>query len=251
VERALFLNRLDGVLPDGVDRLYFGAEFCPWLFPSAEAVRAARAAARTAGLRFTLATPVLVESFLPRLRCTLEEILPEFAVGDEVLISDWGALATVRAVAPSLPVLLGRALSGQKRGPQILDLDLAADVLDYFRQGSWYADEALALLCEEGIARVELDNLLQGVAPVPHSLRGSLHVPYAMVTSSRNCPFRQGDGAEGCAAGCGEAFTLVGAESRVPLLQRGNTQFLHHDSLPANLSALGIDRVVRHPELPC
>jgi len=251
VERAIFLNRLDGDLPDGIDRLYFGAEFCPWLFPPAEAVAAARAAARAAGLRFTLATPVLVEAFLPRLRRTLEEVLPEFATGDEVLISDWGALATVRDVAPSLPVLLGRALSGQKRGPQILDLDFAAGALDYFRQGSWYAAEAVALLREEGITRVELDNLLQGVAPLPTSLRGSLHTPYAMVTSSRNCPFRQGSGAEGCAAGCGEVFTLTSAESRVPLLQRGNTQFLRHDPLPGNLATLGIDRIVQHSELPC
>jgi len=148
-------------------------------------------------------------------------------------------------------VILGRTLSGQKRGPQVLDLDLAEGSLDYFRQGSWYAAEALALLREEGIARVELDNLLQGVAPLPPGLGGSLHIPYAMVTSSRNCPFRQGSGAEGCAAACGEVFTLVSAESRVPLLQRGNTQFLRHDHLPVNLSALGIDRVVEHPALPC
>jgi len=251
MERALFLNRLDRELPAGIDRLYFGAEFCPWLFPPEEAAVAAVAAARAAGLRFTLATPVLVEPFLPRLRRTLETLLPQFTAGDEVLISDWGALASVRAVAPSLPVILGRTLSGQKRGPQILDLDLADGALDYFRQGSWYAAEALALLHEEGIARVELDNLLQGVAPLPPTLRGSLHIPYAMVTSSRNCPFRQGNGAGGCAAGCGEVFTLASAESRVPLLQRGNTQFLRHDHLPVNLSALGIDRVVEHPELPC
>lgn len=251
MENALFLNRLEGALPPAIDRLYFGSEFCCWTFPPAAAVAAARAAARASRLSFTLATPVLVEAFLPRLRRTLQEVLPLLAAGDEVLISDWGALALVREIAPSLPVILGRTLSGQKRGPQILDLDLAGPALDYFRQGSWYAGEALALLAEVGIARVELDNLLQGIAPLPVGLVASLHLPFAMVTSSRNCPYREGDGASGCAAGCGEVFTLTSEQSRLSLLQRGNTQFLRHEQLPENLAALGVDRLVRHPFLPC
>jgi len=251
VERAIFLNRLTKPLPGEIDRLYFGAEFCPWTFPSAAAGRGALAAARAAGLSFTLATPVLVEAFLPALRQALEELLPLFVAGDEVLISDWGALAMVRQIAPAAPVILGRTLSGQKRGAQILDLDLAGPARDYFRQGSWYAAEAQALLAESGIDRVELDNLLQGIAPLPASLRASLHVPYAMVTSSRNCPYRQGNGAQGCAAGCGEVFVLDTAQSRLPLLQRGNTQFLQNDRLPEELAALGVDRLVKHPAVPC
>lgn len=251
MESALFLSRLEEALPPEIDRLYFGSEFCPWTFPPAADVAAAHAAARAACLRFTLATPVLVEAFLPRLRHTLQEVLPLFAGGDEVLISDWGALAMIREIAPSLPVVLGRTLSGQKRGAQILDLDLAGPALDYFRQGSWYANEALALLAEVGIARVELDNLLQGIAPLPVGLVASLHIPFAMVTSSRNCPYREGDGASGCTAGCGEVLTLTGEQSRLPLLQRGNTQFLRHEQLPENLAALGVDRLVRHPFLPC
>lgn len=248
---AFFLNRLEGALPPEIDRLYFGSEFCSWAFPPAVTLAAAYAAARAAGLSFTLATPVLVEGFLPRLRHTLKEVLPLFAEGDEVLISDWGALDLIREIAPSLPVILGRALSGQKRGPQILDLDLAGPALDYFRQGSWYAEEALALLAEVGIARVELDNLLQGIAPLPVGLSASLHLPYAMVTSSRNCPYREEDGASGCAAGCGEVLTLTSEQCRLPLLQRGNTQFLLHDRLPENLAALGVNRLVHHPFLPC
>jgi hypothetical protein len=75
-------------------------------------------------------------------------------------------------------------------------------------------------------------------------------MPYAMVASSRNCPFRRSGSAEPCPQPCGEVFTLVSAESPEPLLQGGNTQFLRVERLPVDLPMLGIDRVVEHLELP-
>lgn len=249
-ESALFLNRIGGPLPTGYDRLYFGAEFCPWMLPQPAAAVAACRAAHQLGWRFTLATPVLAEPVLPRLRILLAALAAEFGPGDEVLISDWGALEPVRELLPSLPVLLGRALSGQKRGPRILDLSLTAEQRAYFQRGNWYGRQASALLGELDIARVELDNLLQGLAPLPDGLAGSLHYPFAMVTSSRNCPFRQEPQATGCAARCGEVFSLQTEQTPVPLLQCGNTQFLQNQALPADLPALGIDRLVHHPLLP-
>lgn len=251
MEQALFLNRLQQPLPSGYARLYFGAEFCPWRFPPVEEIAAAVALAHGAGWSFTLATPVVAERFRPQLRRTFESILPHLHADDEVMISDWGALVPLRQMSFSGTLVLGRVLSGQKRGPQILDLELSPEQRDYFRQGSWYAAEAVALLREEGIARVELDNLPQGLAPLPDLLRGSLHTPYAMVTSSRNCPFRSGPGDNGCAAACGEVFTLTTPQSRLPLYQGGNTQFLLLPDLPADLGALGLDRIVHHPALPC
>lgn len=250
VQQALFLERVTAALPDGFDRLYCGAEFCPWLFPNAAELETALTAARTAGLPLTVVTPVIAEAFLPRLRSTLATILPQLRSEDEVVISDWGALAMIREITPHLPVVLGRVLSGQKRGPQILDLDLSPEQLDYFRQSAWSGHEAQALLAESGIRRIELDLPPQGLAPLPAGLTGSLHTPFAMVASSRNCPFRTGSGDTGCAATCGEVFTLTTPQSRLPLLQCGNTQFLRSDTPPDNLSQLGIDRIVIHTRLP-
>lgn len=250
MERALFVNRLAGELPAGYDRLYCGAEFCPWMLPSPASLRGALRAARAAGMTFTLATPVLLETSFTPLRRSLEELLPELGPEDEVLISDLGALELVRELAPQQTVILGRVLSGQKRGPQILDLDLSAADRAYFREGSWYATEARALLAELGIARVELDNLLQGIAPLPAGLAGSLHYPYAMVASSRNCPYRTDTDPHLCSVHCGEVFTLESPRHQVPLLQGGNTQFLRNDELPDDLPGLGIDRLVYHPLLP-
>jgi hypothetical protein len=250
LERALFLNRLDGPLPDGYDRLYFGAAVCPWLLPEPAAALVAGRAAHERGWRFTLATPVLVEPVLPRLRSLLERVAEGLNEGDEILISDWGALALVRELLPGREVVLGRALSGQKRGPRILDLDLSAEPMAYFRRGRWHGREGAALLAEQAIVRVELDNLLQGLAPLPDGLRGSLHYPYAMVTSTRNCPFQERWPTSPCAGRCGEVFSLRTEQTRVPLLQGGNTQFLRNDPLPEAPLALGIDRLVHHPVLP-
>lgn len=250
VERALCLSRWDGALPDGYQRLYFGAEFCSWTFPPLNQIEAALTFSRQTDLAFTLLTPVLREETLVELHSLFSALQSQLQPNDEVVISDFGALALVRELLPQVEVVLGRALSGQKRGPRIEELPLSEAALDYFRQGSWYSREAVKLLQEEGISRVELDNLLQGVAPLPEGLHGTLHTPYAMVTSSRNCPYHLDKSGQRCQVTCGEVFRLRSKQTKHPLFQAGNSQFLELTHLPQNLSALGIDRLVEHPQLP-
>lgn len=249
LELARFLNDLPGEPPAGCSRLYFGAEFCFWRLPSSRKILDARAWARDAGWRFTLATPVLGEDERHQLDRLLKTVLPLLEAGDEVLISDWGALELIRSVRDDLVVILGRTLSGQKRGPRILDMALNPAQSDYFQRGSWHNREAVKLLAEQRIGRIEQDNLLQGLAPLPAALHGSLHVPYAMVASSRNCPFRPERASGPCPVHCGECFTLQTPETSVLLYQDGNTQFVHNGQLPESLPQLGIDRIVEHPLL--
>lgn len=244
LEYASFLTVLPETPPAGSSRLYFGAEFCFWRFPSADHILRARRWAKEFGLAFTLVTPVLGEDERLRLDERLKKVLPELGSGDEVLISDWGTFELVRALRDDLEIILGRALSGQKRGPRILGMALTAEQVDYFQRGSWHNRGAVELLAEKGVRRIEQDNLLQGLAPLPGGLKGSLHLPYAMVTSSRNCPFRSTSGAGPCPAPCGEVFTLRTDETASLLYQDGNTQFLHCEKPPKDLSRLGIDRVV-------
>lgn len=249
VEHALFCHRVPDSLPEDYGRFYFGAEFCPWRFPSDDMLLDALNGCRRAGGGFTLVTPVLLEPFLPRLRHCLETLVPRMDGGDEIVISDLGALPLIRRIDPEVTIVLGRVLSGQKRGPRVLDLDLSADQLCYFQSGSWYGEEARRFLQQYDIGRVELDNLLQGIAPLPSGPAGSLHLPYAFVTSSRNCPFSR-PGRTSCPPACGETFVLESDQTSVALYQAGNTQFLHNDALPDDLSGKGIDRLVHHPELP-
>jgi hypothetical protein len=247
-EYACFLNDLPAEPPAGCSRLYYGAEFCFWRLPSAENILAAKGWARSAGWDFTLVTPVLGEDERLHLEKDLHKVLPELESDDEVLISDWGALELVRTVRDDLTIILGRALSGQKRGPRILDMTLTPEQREYFQRGSWYNHGAIELLIEQGINRIEQDNLLQGLSPLSGGLKGSLHIPYAMVASSRNCPFRQSSNNGLCPAPCGEVFTLRSPETKTLLYQDGNTQFLLNEKLPENLSQLGIDRIVKHPQ---
>ncbi len=250
-EYACFLNNLPEKPPVGYSRLYYGAEFCFWRLPSCKNILTAREWARNAGWHFTLVTPVLGEDERLRLGNLLENVLPELDPGDEVLISDWGALGLTRSMRNDLTIILGRALSGQKRGPRILDMTLNHEQKTYFQRGSWHNRDAVELLVEQGIKRIEQDNLLQGLAPLSALLKGSLHLPYAMVTSSRSCPFRPSGEFGPCPVYCGEAFTLQSHEMQIPLYQDGNTQFLHNKRLPDNLNQLGIDRLVKYPQLSC
>jgi len=249
VEKALFLSR-PAELSGDYARLHYGAEFCPWNLSPADDILAMRAACREAGWRFTLVLPVIPQPALAPLTALLETVLPQLEGDDEVAVNDLGAIPLVRSLRDDLPLAVGRALSGQKRGPQVLDLALTEEQLAYFRQGTWYSAEGRALLARFGVVRVELDNLLQGLAPLPGGLVGTLHTPYAMVTSSGTCPFRPHGASGPCPAPCGEVMVLTTPESRVPLYQGGNTQFLKLDALPENLAELGIDRTVYHPALP-
>lgn len=250
MEKAFFLSSRQTSLLIGIERLYLGAEFCPWAFPDLAEIRRGMQLARSASLPLTLATPVFGEFFIDRLQSTLIEILPDFLPTDEVVISDWGAYPLIKKIAPQQEIVLGRALSGQKRGPQILDLLLSPAQLAYFQESRFYSGEARQLLVDLGIRRIELDYPPQGIASVPAPLRATLHTPFAMVTSSRNCPFGSGDVSRGCPALCGEVFTLSSQQSRLPLLQGGNTEFVRIDEIPEDLAALGVDRVVTHTNLP-
>ncbi|PLY02638.1 MAG: hypothetical protein C0624_08160 [Desulfuromonas sp.] len=249
MEQALFLSRPTELAGD-YSRLHYGAEFCPWNLSSVADILTMRAACRDHGWRFSLVTPVVDQSAYAHLQDLLKQLLPELDADDEVVVNDLGCIELVRGLRPELSLVIGRALSGQKRGPQILDLELNDEQRDYFRQGTWYSDANRALLTELGIERVELDNLLQGVSPLPEGFTGVLHTPYAMVTSSGTCPFRPHADKGPCPAPCGEVMVLTTPESQLPLYQGGNTQFIRLDNLPENLAELGIERVVHHPVLP-
>jgi len=249
VERCIFPAGFDGELPAEAGRVYLGAEFCCWLLPPARQLVSEIALVHHLGRPVSVVLPVLNESFLPQLQTVLSALYPFLKDGDEIVVSDWGALDLVRSCCPGVDVVAGRVLSGQKRGPQALSLDESSDTAGYFRRSRWHSEAMAAMLRDLGIYRVELDNPRQGVAPLPPGLRGTLHTPYAFVTSSRNCPWRTAVSAA-CRRPCGEVFRLDAAPLEVPLLQRGNTQFVENRGLPADLPSLGIDRVVFHPSLP-
>jgi hypothetical protein len=55
----------------------------------------------------------------------------------------------------------------------------------------------------------------------------------------------------GCSQECRRyAFKLDHPVMPVPLVRKGNTQFVRNDRLPPELGTMGIDRIVHEPEIP-
>ncbi len=233
----------------------FGAEFCTCRLPGAGEVEDAIALCASRKLAFTLVTPVVRQAVFADVARWLEAFARRLP-GAEWAANDWGLLEWARHRDLPLRPVAGRLLGRQRRGPRVLDLVRGAHALDRAAlQGSaWDDPETAALLAEFGIARVELDLLLQGVrAPrLPEGVKVSLCGPWLPVTLSPSCPWTADP--IHCPRPCREhpAAVLRNEENPVPLWSRGNALFVRCEGPPdeAALDRLGADRLVWSPEIP-
>lgn len=242
----------------GYGRLYFGQEFCERLLPSVGQLDQMLDQARELGLAFTLVTPYVTEEGLERVEALVEHLSGRGSEY-EVVVNDWGVLHWLRESYPKIVPVLGRLLTKQKRGPRILNLKgLVPDaMLDHFRRSNVDLQIMVEFLKKMGITRVELDNLLQGVAR-ENPLAASIYTPYAYISTTRLCLTNSCDHRTQSLRAifpCGQEcriyrFRLTHPSMPVPLILGGNTYFYRLDELPANLEQLGIDRVVFQPEIP-
>jgi hypothetical protein len=268
-ERWAGMARQRGMAATATTRLYFGNEFCHYLLPSAAEVRAARAAARAAGLAFTLATPYLPDLALDE----LAGLLPLLEAGDEVVINDWGVLRKVRAAAPGLRPVIGRLMNKILRDHRTPDGEAPALLPD--GQGS-PEDRALAqtglgaagmraLLGRFDVARVEFDWGPRGFLWDAEGVAASVYLPFGYVASGRVCPLASLDRPRdekftvdppSCPRPCRRfRLELRGAGARTPLLHVGNTVFYEvaAGQLEAALEVVERipgGRVVWQPDLP-
>lgn len=261
MERAIFISNIDNLkyVDSKYSRLYFGNEFCQRLIPSLEDLKKAAEFILKKRMDFTLVTPYVTDEGLEVLRPIAEFVarnLPEA----EFVINDWGVLRILRKEFDFLKFVLGRLLTKQKRGPRILSLKdkIFPDTIRHFKGSNIDVPELSEFLMNNGIVRVELDNLLQGIDRENPSLRASLYIPYNYVTTTRYCL------TAGCVTGenhlrsisnCNKecqkyTFRLRHKKMPVDLLLKGNTQFFKNNSLPSNLEKLNIDRIVYQPEIP-
>lgn len=244
----------------GHSRLYYGHEFCERLLPSRAELRAVCAAASGRGITFV--TPYVTERGLGRLRGLLEA-LGEACAGAEVVFNDWGTLRLIETEFPGLRPVLGRLLHKMKRGPRLAALaDAFGDeTAAYFRTCSLDVPLYQRFLRSKGVERVELDNVLQGIALDlgTSGLRASLYTPYGYIATTRLCLAASCDqhgmedevGVFGCRKEC-RRFTFEIAQHGSPVKQyrKGNTVFFENARLPANLAGSGIDRIVNEPRIP-
>ncbi|MDP6627120.1 MAG: hypothetical protein QGG50_04395 [Methanopyri archaeon] len=263
MENALYVTKerdLDK-WEDRYTRLHFGQEFCQRLLPDLAELDTAIRFAQDRDADLTLVTPFVTDMALERVAGLMGR-LHDRLQGTEVVVNDLGVLTLIRERGWDLRPVLGRLLTKQKRGPRVTLLEerIPPAALHHYRRSNAGASAFQTFLQEHGVRRVELDNLLQGIDDdlTGSGLSGSLHYPYAYVTTSRCCPVALcgGSGLRPSLAPCGKEclrygpFRLLTRHMPVPLVLAGTTQFYRNDHLPDDLEARGIDRVVHAPVPP-
>jgi hypothetical protein len=230
------------------DRLYVGSETCETLFPGPERARRLIEAARGHGRPLTLVTPACTDAGLARVQAVLA-LLP---AGSEVVFNDWGVFELLQGSA--LRPVLGRQLVRIPRGFRRAGArQLSPELTAFVRHSNLDNREFQELLAARAIARVELDNVLQGYSFRPRAaLRASLHLPYVYIASGRKClcarleesldAYRTG---RPCRRSC-RGLTLLGqvGDSDERVLISGNAHYYENGVLPAELSEWNVDRLV-------
>lgn len=261
MEQAIFITKVENLryVDSKYSRLYFGNEFCQRLTPSLEDFKVVKDFILKHKLDFTLVTPYVTNKGIDILRPILEYVIKNF-LRAEIVINDWGVLRLLRREFNYSNFALGRLLTKQKRGPRILNLKnrVSETVIQHFQESNIDVPILSEFLVNNGIKRVELDNLLQGIARENSYLKASLYFPFAYVTSSRFCLTASSErglssfrSISSCNKECQKyTFRLCHKTMPVDLFLQGNTQFFKNEHLPDNLSDLNIDRIVYEPEIP-
>ena len=263
MEQAIFVSRVESLkyYTPHFSRLYFGNEFCEQLIPSITEVRQALDFVREKGLDFTLVSPYVTEKGLERVEGLFQEVARR-QPGSEVVFNDYGVLRVLNSRYGELEPVMGRLLHKMKRGPRLMTVisKLPPSTVEYFRSSNLTVPILGEFLNQNGVKRVELDNLLQGFDfSLDDNLMGSLYYPYAYVATTRFCLSGSCDipekeeiiGIFPCKQECQRyTFYLRSEVMPVILIRKGNTIFFENEVLPEGLEARGINRIVTEPEIP-
>lgn len=262
MERALFIAKADHLkyFDSGYSRIYFGQEFCERLLPSISRLKWVLNFAREKEVSFTLVTPYITEKGLEKLEGLLE-VLAETRPDSEVVFNDYGVLHVMRQRFPHFEPVLGRLLNRTKRGPRLMTVieKLPETTVAYFRDANLNVPALKEFYNKQGVNRVEIDNLLQGIGFILEHWHGSLYLPYAYVTTTRFCLANACDnplkemriGIFPCKRECQNyTFYLRNPVMPVVLERKGNTIFFRNDRIPGDIEERGINRLVIEPEIP-
>jgi hypothetical protein len=259
-ENAIFICKLDNLkkVTSEYSRLYFGNEFCQQLMPEEKALSEALDLALKRRLDFTFVTPFLTDIGIRKVNPLLNLLSGKLPQA-EVVINDWGLLRIIKGTYPKFNLVLGRLLAKQKRGPRILNLikKVPRPMVEHFRLSSTDTSIFTNFLINQGIKRIELDNLLQGIER-NSQIKASLYYPFAYVTTTRYClsnPNTFNNGFQRAINPCNfecqrYTFKLRHKSMPVDLLLKGNTQFFENKNLPVDLEKINIDRLVYQPQIP-
>lgn len=239
-------------------RIHFGQEFCDRLLPSKSEFLKAKKFCHSKKIAFSFTTPFLTDLGLKK-ALSLAKLLSQ---EDELVVNDYGLLNAAQHL--NVHLAAGRLLNRQYRDPRIASFKgkVPKPFYQHLRQSHASSRQFQKFLLQQGVERVELDNLLQGIATnlSKTKLSASLHTPFAFISTSRlcltaNCTSLSSYNRIGvfpCGKECRKySFTLRSPLFPTPLILFGNTVLFKNKSLPKEKELLrkGINRVVENSAL--
>ena len=258
MEYAIFISKVGNLkyCDQSFSRLYFGNEFCQRLLPTLQELEEVLDFA--CSLDFTLVTPYVTDEGLVKLGSLFDLVLQR-RPGSEVVFNDWGVFSILREQYPFFEPVMGRLLNKMKRGPRLMTvLDrIPEGTMEYFRSSNLSVPLFCRFLQENGVRRVEFDNVLQGIDSDFDGMELSLYMPFAYITTTRACLVNACDipekrelvGIFPCQQECQKyTFYLESEVMPVTLVRRGNTLFFKNEEIPQGLSRVGW--LVVEPEIP-
>ncbi len=254
--RDLLPSAPAGALPAGrVAALYFGTEFCEDRLPDAAEAEAFCALAVDSGWTPTLLTPVVTDDGLARIDRLLER-LGARGWRLDVVFNDWGVMRLLRERHARHAARAGRLLNRALRDPRAL-ADGAG--VEHRRERDPARGTRLRhLLAGARVVALETDPDLDGgyLGDGSAGLSRSLHLPYVLASSGRNCLLKAaalpgrpvgvllGDA---CPRPCREgAMRADRQDCAVPLWRAGNTLVYEVPWESARAHLAEADRVVVH-----
>jgi len=221
--------------PDGrprFTRIYGGAEFCVNRLPSAAMTAAVAAMCGDSGLKFTLVLPPVHDTSFSK----VDRIVAMMRPGTEIVINDWAMLEPALA-AGCVPVM-GRALNRLVRDPRIGSDGRTPQQIEFLQTSQAHLPMVREFIKGRGIARLELDNVRQGLALMPDDgLPASLYTPWTLISVSRFCGSAYAAHCPG--KPCFATRTFV---EGVPIIADGTCTFWFNAGMPREMA--GIDRLV-------
>ncbi len=264
MEQAVFISKIAHLkyCDENFTRLYFGTEFCERLIPTSQELQTVISFVKKKQLALSFVTPYVTNTGLKKLEKLLG-FLGKHCPNAEIVFNDWGVYHFMKEEALPFSLVLGRLLLKMKRGPRIMNIldKVPPETRRYYQTPSLTVPAIRAFLSRNGIFRVELDNLLQGLDldETDQRIHKSLYLPFAFVSTTRFCltancedeAKREYVGVFPCSRECQRfTFTLFHPVMTLPLVRKGNTIFFMNETLPEVISKRQVDRIVIEPEIP-
>lgn len=250
-------------IPEQVERVYVGDEFCIHRMPEPEVLEAITRSARTKGWPVTLLTPPATDEGLER--CSpLLGFLEREVPGAEVVVNDWGLLCLLKEEYPSLPAAAGRLLNKGFKDPRLADPgraeEISEDAQELFNGCSFDTPLFQEKLWEMGVRRVERDLFPYGKPDVrgTNGLGTSVYFPFGYVSTGRVCRVasfkasvaRKFSLLDACHGPCnGLLMEMGGGQSGFRLFEGGNTVFYLYR--PSVLGSFATDPTYKEVRVIC